>query len=460
LNEHTTTDCLLFPDIFDRPVVAKFDQRQGSSDGGAILLKAAEQRLGLTSALAGGLRDDRQPGKVQHELRELITQRVMAMALGYEDANDAARLAGDPIHKLLVGRDPIVGEDLASQPTLSRFENAPDRKELLRMTEALADCVLARHRQRLHGRARRITIDMDPTDDPTHGQQQFTFFNSHYDSYCYLPMVCFLTFDEEAEQYLVAAVLRRGNAPGSAGAIGILRRLMARVGDAFPKAKIRVRLDGGFASPEVLEFLDCEPKVEYLVNMASNAVLKRKAEAAMKQARRASKISGQTEHVYDECRYATKKTWPWKRRIIYKAEVVRAANKEPKDNPRFVVTNLKQNPQWIYEQVYCQRGDVENRIKELHDGMQIGRTSCSNFLANTFRVLLTAAAYVLMQEMRLRLARTSHAHEQVSTLRAHFLKLGAHVIASVRRIVLHLPQAFPFRDSFHRLALSLGAQTG
>jgi hypothetical protein len=259
---------------------------------------------------------------------------------------------------------------------------------------------------------------------------------------------------------LVAAVLRPGNAPGSAGALGILRRLIARVGDAFPKAKLRVRLDGGFASPKVLDFLDCEPKVEYLVNMAANAILKRKAEAAMKQSRHASELSGQTEHVYGECRYATKKTWPWKRRIIYKAEVVRAANKEPKDNPRFVVTSLKQSPQWIYEQVYCQRGDIENRIKELHDGMQIGRTSCSNFLANTFRVLLTAAAYVLMQEMRLRLARTHHARAQVSTLREHFLKLGALVIVSVRRIVLHLPQAFPYRDSFHRLALSLGAQTG
>ena len=459
MSEHTTTDCLLFPEIFDRPVVAKFDQRQSSSDGGAILLKAAEHGLGLTSELAAGLRDDRQPGKVQHELRELITQRVMALALGYEDTNDAARLASDPIHKLLVCRNPVDGKDLASQPTLSRFENAPDRKELLRMTEALADRVIERHRKRLHGRARRITIDLDPTDDPTHGQQQFTFFNRHYDSYCYLPMVCFLTFNEEAEQYLVAAVLRRGNAAGSLGALGILRRLIARVSDAFPKARIRVRLDGGFASPEVLDFLDCEPKVEYLVNMAANAVLKRKVKSAMKRSRHASEISGQTEHVYGECRYATKKTWPWKRRIIYKAEVVRAANKEPKDNPRFVVTNLKQSPQWIYEKTYCQRGDVENRIKELHDGMQIGRTSCSNFLANTFRVLLTAAAYVLMQEMRLHLAPTRHARAQVSTLREHFLKLGAQVVASVRRIVLHLPQAFPYRDSFHRLALSLGAQS-
>ena len=397
---------------------------------------------------------------MQHELRELITQRVMAIALGYEDANDAARLAGDPIHKLLVGRDPIAGADLASQPTLSRFENAPNRKELLRMTEALADRVIERHRQRLHGRARRITIDLDPTEDPTHGAQQLSFFNRHYDSHCYLPMVCFLTFDGEAEQYLVAAVLRPGNAPGSAGALGILRRLIERVGDAFPKARIRVRLDGGFASPKVLDFLDCEPKVEYLVNLASNAVLKRKVKSAMLRARRASEVSGQTEHVYGECRYATRKTWPWKRRVIYKAEVVRAANKEPKDNPRFVVTNLKQDPRWIYEQVYCQRGDVENRIKELHDGMQIGRTSCSSFLANTFRVLLTAAAYVLMQEMRLCLARTRHARTQVAILREHFLKLGAQVLVTVRRIVVHLPQAFPYRDSFHRLALSLGAQTG
>src|ERR1700732_304276 len=194
--------------------------------------------------------------------------------------------------------------------------------------------------------------------------------------------------------------------------------------------------------------------------MGSNAVLKRKAEAAMKRARRVSELSGQTEHVYGECRYATRKTWPWKRRIIYKAEVVRAANKDPKDKPRFVVTNLKQSPQWLYEKTYCQRGEVENRIKELHDGMQIGRTSCSSFLANTFRVLLTAAAYVLMQEMRLYLFRTRHARAQVSTLREHFLKLGAQVIVTVRRIVLHLPQAFPYRDSFQRLALSLGAQSG
>ena len=197
------------------------------------------------------------------------------------------------------------------------------------MAEALADRVIERHRKRLHGRARLITVDLDPTDDPTHGAQQLTFFNWHYDTYCYLPVVGFLTFDQEAEQYLVTAVLRPGNAPGSAGAVGILRRLIQRLREAFPKAKIRVRLDGGFAAPEVLHFLDGEPKVEYLVNFAANAVLERKAESAMRRARRASQTSGQTEHVYGECQYRTRKTWPWKRRVIYKAEVCERRTRNP-----------------------------------------------------------------------------------------------------------------------------------
>jgi len=460
VSEHTTTQCVLFPGILKRPVVAQFDQAQGSSDGGAVLLKAADRQLGLTAALAACLKDERQEGKVRHELDELLTQRVMAIACGYEDANDAARLASDPVHKLLVGRDPMPGDDLASQPTLSRFENSVDRKELFRMAEALADTVIERHRERLQARARLITIDLDPTDDPTHGAQQQTFFNWHYDTYCYLPVVGFLTFDQEVEQYLAAAVLRPGNAPGSAGAVGILRRLIERLRNAFPGARIRVRLDGAFAAPEVLYFLDCQPKVEYIVNLPANAVLQRKAESAMKRARRKSKASGQTEHVYGECPYRTRKTWPWKRHVIYKAEVVRAEGKEPKDNARFAVTNMKQSPQWLYEEVYCQRGDLENRIKELHYGMEIGRTSCTSFWANQFRVLMTAAAYVLMQELRLGLVGTASARAQVSTLRERFLKIGARVIATVRRIVLHLPESFPYLHSFRCLALNLGAHTG
>ncbi len=457
--EHTTTQCLLFPDIFPKPVVTEFDQRQGSSDGGAILLKAADRRLGLVSALAACLDDERQTGKVQHELSEMLTQRVMAIACGYPDANDAARLASDPVHKLLVGRDPVEGADLASQPTLSRFENAVRRQQLYRMGEALAARVLERHRRRLQGRACRITIDLDPTDDPTHGAQQLSFFNGHYDSWCYLPLLGFLSFNDEAEQYLFTAVLRPGNAPAARGAVGLLRRLLGRIRRAFPGAVIRVRLDGGFATPEVLDFLDSQPRLEYTVAMAKNAVLERRAEPAMRQARQLAQASGETEHIYSECRYAARK-WPRLRRVILKAEVVRHPGREPKDNPRFVITNLKQSPEWIYERVYCARGEIENRIKELHLGLEMDRTSCTSFWANQFRVLMTAAAYVLMQELRLRAARTDCARAQVWTLRDRLLKLGAQVVASVRRVVLHLPASFPFLDTFQRVAWALGARAG
>lgn len=459
MSDHTTTECLLFPDIFPKPVVTQFDQRQGSSDGGAILLKAADRCYGLTGRLAACLQDGRQAGKIDHLVEELLRQRVFGIACGYPDANDAARLAGDPIHKMLLDRDPVSGMDLASQPTLSRFENAIGRKELYRMGEALADSVVERHARRLHGRARRVTIDLDPTDDPTHGAQQLALFNGHYDTWCYLPVVGFLRFNDEPEQYLFTAILRPGNAPAPLGAIGILRRILKMVRRSFRKARIRIRLDGGFAHPDVLDFFDAQPGLEYVVAMAKNAVLKRKAKRAMRQARKLSRRSGKTEHLYSEARYAAQ-TWPHPRRVILKAEVVCQTGKEPKDNPRFVITNMKQSPEWIYEQVYCQRGDIENRIKELHQGLEIGRTSCPSFWANQFRVLLTAAAYVLMQELRLRAARTDCARAQVWMLRERLLKLGARVLVSVRRVVVHLPTSVPFLNTFRKVALALGASTG
>jgi hypothetical protein len=448
----------LFPGIFRKPIVAQFNQREGSSDGGALLLKAADRHYGLVSGLSSCLRDDRQAGKVDHSLRELVGQRVFSIACGYPDANDSARLSGDPIHKLLLDRDPIEGRDLASQPTLSRFENGVGVKELYRAGEFLADSVIRRHAKRLRHRTYRVTIDLDPTDDPTHGAQQLSFFNGHYDTWCYLPVMGFVSFNDEAEQYLCAAVLRHGNVTAAAGAVAILRRLVRMIRHHNPGVQIRVRLDGGFAHPAVLEFLDAQPKLEYVVAMAKNAVLKRVAETGMRRARQLSRRSGKTEHIYGEVRYQAGK-WPRLRRVIIKAEVVRAADKEPRDNPRFVITNMKQSPQWIYEQVYCQRGDVENRIKELHD-LDIDRTSCTSFWANQFRVLLTAAAYVLMQELRLRAAGTACARAQVGMLRERLLKLGARVLVSVRRVVVHLPASFPFLPTFHRVALALGAATG
>ena len=458
MNDSTATERLLFPEIFAKPVMLEFDQRQGSSDGGAVLLKAAERRYGLIGRMSGCLRDTRQVGKVDHSLRDLFAQRVFSIGCGYADANDSARLAADPMHKMLLDRDPVTGLDMASQPTLSRFENAVGPRQLYSMGAALAESVIARHAKRLHHRARLVTIDLDPTDDPTHGAQQLSFFNSHYDNACYLPMMGFVTFNDEAEQYLCAAVLRPGNATAAAGAVGIVRRLMALIRGSFPKTRIRVRLDGGFANPELLAFLDTEAGVEYVVAMASNAVLNRKAEEAMQVARVLAGLTDRTEHVYSEAHYAAG-SWKQERRVIIKAEVVRAEDKAPKDNPRFVITNMKQTPQWLYEKVYCRRGEIENRIKELH-AMQIDRTSCSLFWANQFRVLLTAAAYVLMQELRLSAAGTNCARAQVWTLRERFLKLGARVVASARRMVIHLPQSFPFLTTFRHMAMALGASPG
>jgi hypothetical protein len=448
----------LFPGIFRKPVVAQFDQREGSSDGGALLLKAADRHYGLVDELSACLRDQRQAGKVDHTLQELVAQRVFSIACGYPDANDSARLANDPIHKLLLDRDPVEGRDLASQPTLSRFENAVGVKELYCMGETLALSVVRRHAKRLRRRAYRVTIDLDPTDDPTHGAQQLSFFNGHYDNWCYLPVMGFVSFNDEAEQYLCAAVLRPGNVTAALGAVGLLRRLIRIIRGCFPGVTIRVRLDGGFAHPTVLEFLDAQTKLEYVVAMAKNAVLKRIAAPGIRQARQLSNRSGKTEHIYGEVEYAARK-WPHPRRVVIKAEVVRAPEKDPKDNPRFVITNMKQSPQWIYERVYCQRGDIENRIKELHD-LEIDRTSCTSFWANQLRVLLTAAAYVLMQELRLRAAGTACARAQVHNLRERLLKIGARVMVSVRRFAIHLPASFPFLPAFRLIACRLGAQNG
>jgi hypothetical protein len=453
-----TTQTVLFPRIFSRPVVAKFDQEHSSSDGGAVLLKAVDDRLGLSGRLAACVEDPRQAGKVRHAMLDLLRQRVYAIACGYPDGNDAARLANDPIHKLLAERNPIGGDPLASQPTLSRFENTPRRADLYRMGNALADTVIERHRRRLRGKARRIVIDMDPTDDPTHGQQEFAFYNGHYGNWCYLPVVVTIRFEDEGEQHVVAVVLRPGNAHASLGAIGILRRLFEKLRRAFPKVRLRVRLDGGFATPEVFDFLEDE-RVEYLAAMAKNRRLGPQGRRLLARARRRARQTGRTAHFFGETRYAARKWRRGPRRVIYKAEVVCLAGREPRDNLRFVVTNLCQSPHRIYD-LYRQRGDCENRIKELHHGLELDRTSCSRFLANQLRVLLTTAAYVLMQELRREARGTACEGAQVATLRERLLKLGAWVEVSVRRVVLHLPQSFAWRPCWVRIAARVGAVPG
>ena len=449
---------LLFPTLFAKPLVATFDTPHQSSDGGAILLKAIDDQLGLTTRLAASIPEWRQAGKIEHDLPTLLRQRCFGLACGYADANDAAALKADPIHKLLVGRDPVAGAALASQPTLSRFENIVGPRALYWLTQTLAEVVIGSHQARLaHTRVRRITLDLDPTDDPTHGQQELACFNGHYGTWCYLPMVGTLTFNGERTQYLVTAILRPGNAHPTRGVLGLLRRLLGKLRVAFPHARLRVRLDGGFASPAVFTFLEAEG-VEYLVAMASNPKLEKRVRRLLGKARMRAKATAETVALFGETRYAAK-SWHRKRRVIMKAEVVRLVGRDPRDNPRFVVTNLPQSPRRVYA-IYRERGDVENRLKELHYGLGFDRTSCSGFWANAFRVLLTAAAYVLLQALRLRLAATPAASYQVGRLRERLFKLAARVQVSARRIVLHLPSAFPWLALWQAVALALGASPG
>ncbi len=323
------------------------------------------------------------------------------------------------------------------------------------MGQVLADIVITQHQRRLQGRrVERITIDLDPTVDPTHGQQPLTFFNGHYATACYLPLVATLTFNDEPTQYLVGLVLRPGNSTATHGAIGRLRALVAQVRAAFPGARLRVRLDGGFTGDPLFAFLEAEG-IEYVVGLAGNARLDKRVRRLLGRARMASKASGQSERRYGETRYAAKK-WSRKRRIIMKAEVVRYPGRAPRDNPRFVVTNLPDPPQTVY-QMYCGRGDMENRIKELKEGLGLDRTSCSRFLANQVRVLLTGAAYLLYQTLQQHAVGTACADAQVSTLRERLIKLAVWVERSVRRIVLHLPTTFPWLTTWRRLALAVGA---
>ena len=449
-----TKQCVLFKGLTKKALIARFDQEQASSDGGAVLLKACDERLGLSAAMASCLNDNRQPSKIQHSYEEIFQQRMFGIACGYADGNDAARIADDPVFKLLAGRDPVSGSALASQPTLSRFENAVSSGELLRMSEALAASVIKRHRRRKR-KVKRITIDLDPTEDPTHGGQQLSFFNRLYDSWCYLPVAGFLSFDNEPDQYLFCCVLRSGSAVAKTGCLSILKRLLPRLRKAFPKAKIRIRLDAGFTGPELYEFFEAE-RLEYVVCMGKNSVLLRFAEPLMAPLREALQAGEDIIPRFGECLYAAR-SWKHKRRVIIKADIALHPGRIPKDNPRFIVTNLKTTPKFIYKKVYCARGDIENRIKELKHGLEIDRTSCTSFKANQLRVLMTAAAYVLMQELRLHARRTGCARAQVNTLRLRLLKLGVWIESSVRRIVLHLPMSTPYADDWRRIARSVGA---
>jgi hypothetical protein len=450
---HPTPDRALFEEAFAKPVVVGFTGEQRSSDGGAVLLGAVDRRIGLTAALSGMLSDDRDPRRVEHRVDELFRQRVFAIALGYSDQNDAARIGSDPVLKMLCGRSAGSPVSLASQPTLSRFEGSRSGRELVALGRRLERFVIARLKKH-HRRARRITIDLDSTEDPTFGQQPFSFFNGFYESWCYLPMLGFLSVDDEPVQHLFHARLRPGTSRDSRGTPALLIRTVKSLRKAFKRVRILVRLDAGFAYPQVFEVLE-RLGVDFVVGMGGNAKLAALAEAEMHFVRGLAELLGGSLSCCGETSYRTR-SWHHERRVVFKAEALVYPGRETKDNLRFYVTNLRAAPREVWE-LYNRRGDVENRIKELHEGLEIGRTSCSSFLANQLRVLQSATAYVLYQELRLRIRDRQLARAQVTTLRERLFKLGAVIKESVRRIVLSLPECYPWKTAWYGIARSLGA---
>jgi hypothetical protein len=418
-----------------KQLTATFDGGQLSSDGGLLLLQQMDQQLGLTSRLAAAIRDERAPALVRQPLLTLLRQRIFGIACGYEDCNDFDALRTDALFKLAAGGPPISGAALASQPTLSRLENAVGAKDLVRMSRALAEMFVERHQGRS---PQRIMLDADATDDPTHGQQELEFYHGYYDEHCYLPLLVYVTADR-SEQELVAAVLRPGNVHAGHRAVAVLRRLVERLRAAFPETEIVLRGDAGLALPEVYDY--CEGAgLSYVISLARNSRLLAQAEPWLREAEAIYAETGEKVRRFGEFRYAAA-SWSHERRVVVKAEVLAQG-----ENPRFVVTNLGEaDPEAIYDELYVKRGDVENRIKELKGDLVSGRTSCHRFLANQFRLLLHAAAFVLMQGLRRLLAGTELATAQVSTLRGKLLKVGARIRQTCRRIWVQMPTSYPWQ---------------
>ncbi len=421
------------------PVRLDFDGPEISSDGGALLLRQLDDRLGLTAGFAACLPETRDPGRVLHDRHEQTRQRLYQIALGYEDCNDADTLRHDPLLKTVCDRTPDDPVGLSSQPTLSRFENAPDGLTIRRLTRWLEQSYV----DSLPESTEVILLDIDATDDETHGQQQLSFFHGFYDHHIYHPL---MVYDGETGQ-LVSAILRPGNTHASRGAPGLLRRIIRRLKRRFPDAQIVVRGDAGFAMPRLMEGLE-RLGVDYLFGIAKNARLKRFAEPAMHWVEELFERSVTTVKRFTSFDYAAR-SWPHTRRIIAKAE-----HSAFGPNPRFVVTSLDGFDAETIYRGYVQRGLCELWIKDFKCALAADRLSCSSFAANSFRLLLHAAAYRLLHALRQEAALVSPelGRAQFDTLRLRLLKVAAIVRQSARRLSVRLPRAYPWRHAFAWLA--------
>lgn len=435
------TDCipqLVFSFYRHQPIQADFCGGQITSDAGLLPLRAFDQRHHLTRDLAQLLSDPRQDDRVRHDSLRLLRQRIYQIVAGYEDANDADRLRHDPLLQIVA--DQKLGDPLGSQPTLSRWENAPPARDLVRLNDALLEIFLRLCGEQVRKRGE-ILLDLDSTDDPTHGHQQLSFFNGAYNQHMYHPMLIF----ERHTGCLLAARLRPGNASSHARIVPMLLRLVPRLQAAFPEVKIQLRGDAGFALPLLYEF--CEFfDIQYALGIPANQVFQRRAEPRQKRLKRRYRRTQLPQRSFSSFRHRAR-SWPHQRRICYKAEHTATGT-----NLRFVITNCPGRASEVFA-FYNDRGECENRIEEFKNGFRADRLSCHRFLANAFRLLLHSFAYNLVNLFRLQLPQPWRS-AQIETLRARLFKLGARVRQTARCIRIHLASGWPFQSLFRDVALA------
>jgi hypothetical protein len=428
---------LQFPSFDRRKIAASFSGGGVSSDGGIMLLREVDRRLGLVAALDAVLPDPRDPEQITHPQVDLLRQRIYAVALGYEDLNDHGTLRRDVVWQTALERT----EELASSPTLCRLEQRVDRAAAVAFHQVLLEKFIASFGQA----PTELILDFDATDDRIHGQQEGRHYHGYYGEWCFLPLYVFC-----GEQLLVS-YLRPSNIGASHHAWAILKLLTARLREAWPEVRLIVRADSGFCRWRMLHW--CEwAGVDYIIGLARNPRLEKLGQPLMAQAQEAFAAEPKKQRLFGWIDYAAG-TWDRKRRVIAKAEF-----SDKGTNPRFVVTSLEGDAAELYDQVYCARGEMENRIKEQQLGLFSDRTSCHSWWANQFRVILSAAAYVLLENIRrIGLCGTELARAQVGTIRLKLLKIGTVIVRNTRRIRLFLSSAYPHQELFGKVCQALNS---
>ena len=430
---------------FSRQVVAEFSGERLTTEGGSLLLRAADRKIGLLRRVVGCFTDTRDPQRIEHELSEMLAQRIYGLALGYEDLNDHEQLRQDPLLGVLAGKRNL-GEPLAGKSTLNRLELTPvgspaaERYNKISYCAEALDELLVDLFLEAHNKApREIVLDLDATDTPLHGRQEARFFHGYYGHYCYLPLYVF------CGDHLLCARLRPSNIDASAGSLEEVQRIVRQIRARWPKTRIILRADSGFCREELLAW--CENNdVDYVFGFARNQRLRRIIGRAMQQAKQEHRRTGKPARVFCEFAYRTQKSWSRRRRVIAKAEQIAG-----KENPRYLVTSLGAQDwpaQKLYEQLYCARGEMENRIKE-QLSLFADRMSTQTLRANQLRLYFSSLAYALVEALRrLGLAGTEWAQAQADTIRLKLLKIAAQVRVTARRIWVRYSCAYPWQNVF------------